>query len=156
LARGKPDTYLTEKGTPLKDETFHTPLPKGPAGQFSYHVPFSNLVMGYSKNQKAAKDFLQGVGELQGSERRMKGKRADRAKAQATRLGTLLSEAGRRRAPVIIVRYAIAVAEEAQKSDPDLKPTWNRGNIGLISAMFCARGRDARYHRRLPLRPAAI
>src|SRR5499426_3678697 len=43
LARSKPETYLTEKGTPLKDDTFHTPLPKGPAGQFSYHVPFSNL-----------------------------------------------------------------------------------------------------------------
>src|SRR6202048_4457916 len=53
-------------------------------------------------------------------------------------------------------RYAIAVAEEAQKSDPDLKPTWNRGNVGLISATFSARGRDARYNRRLPLRPAAL
>jgi multiple sugar transport system substrate-binding protein len=50
LARSKPDTYLTEKGTPLKDDTFHTPLPKGAAGQFSYHVPFSNLVIGYSKS----------------------------------------------------------------------------------------------------------
>jgi hypothetical protein len=36
LARSKPETYLTEKGTPLKDDTFHTPLPKGTAGQFSY------------------------------------------------------------------------------------------------------------------------
>ena len=53
-------------------------------------------------------------------------------------------------------RYAIAVAEEAQKRDPDLKPTRNRGNVGLISATFSARGRDARYHRRLPLRPAAL
>jgi multiple sugar transport system substrate-binding protein len=61
LARSKPETYLTEKGIPLKDDTFHTPLPKGPAGQFSYHVPFSNLVMGYSKNQKAAKDFLRWI-----------------------------------------------------------------------------------------------
>src|SRR5215510_3780967 len=58
LARSKPETYLTEKGTPLKDDTFHTPLPKGPAGQFSYHVPFSDLVMAYGKQQKAAKDFL--------------------------------------------------------------------------------------------------
>ena len=41
--------------------TFHTPLPKGQAGEFSYHVPFSNLVMGYSKNQKAAKDFLRWI-----------------------------------------------------------------------------------------------
>jgi multiple sugar transport system substrate-binding protein len=37
---------------------FHTPLPRGPAGQFSWHVPFADMVMGYGKNQKAAKDFL--------------------------------------------------------------------------------------------------
>jgi cytochrome c553 len=61
LARSKPESYLTEKGIPLKDDTFHTPLPKGQAGEFSYHVPFSNLVMGYSKNQKAAKDFLRWI-----------------------------------------------------------------------------------------------
>jgi multiple sugar transport system substrate-binding protein len=61
LARSKPESYLTEKGIPLKEDTFHTPLPKGQAGQFSYHVPFSNLVMGYSKNQKAAKDFLRWI-----------------------------------------------------------------------------------------------
>ena len=34
---------------------------KGPAGQFSYHVPFSNMLMGYSKNQKAAKEFLRWI-----------------------------------------------------------------------------------------------
>jgi multiple sugar transport system substrate-binding protein len=58
LARSKPDTYLTETGKPIKDDIFHSPLPKGPAGQFSYHVPFSNIVPDYTKNQKAAKDFL--------------------------------------------------------------------------------------------------
>jgi multiple sugar transport system substrate-binding protein len=58
LARSKPDTYMTETGKPIKDDVFHSPLPKGPAGQFSYHVPFSNLVPAYGKNQKAAKDFL--------------------------------------------------------------------------------------------------
>jgi multiple sugar transport system substrate-binding protein len=58
LAKAKPDTYMTENGKPLKDDIFHAPLPKGPAGQFSYHVPFSNLVPTYGKNQKAAKDFL--------------------------------------------------------------------------------------------------
>ena len=58
LARAKADTYMTETGKPLKDDIFHSPLPKGPAGQFSYHVPFSNLLPTYSKNQKAAKDFL--------------------------------------------------------------------------------------------------
>ena len=54
----KPDMYRTDDGKPLKDDCFHTPLPKGPAGQFSWHVPFADMVMGYSKNQKAAKDFL--------------------------------------------------------------------------------------------------
>jgi multiple sugar transport system substrate-binding protein len=58
LARSKPETYLSEKGTPLKDDCFHAPLPKGPAGQFSYHVPFSNIVPAYVKDPKPAKDFL--------------------------------------------------------------------------------------------------
>jgi multiple sugar transport system substrate-binding protein len=58
LARSKPDSYQTETGKPIKDDTFHAPLPKGPAGQFSYHVPFSNLIPTYVANQKAAKDFL--------------------------------------------------------------------------------------------------
>jgi multiple sugar transport system substrate-binding protein len=57
-AKKKPDTYLTDDGKPLKDDIFHTPLPRGPAGQVSYHVPFADMVMGYGKNQKAAKDFL--------------------------------------------------------------------------------------------------
>jgi multiple sugar transport system substrate-binding protein len=58
LARSKPDTYQTETGKPIKDDIFHSPMPKGPAGQFSYHVPFSNLVPTYGKNQKAALEFL--------------------------------------------------------------------------------------------------
>jgi multiple sugar transport system substrate-binding protein len=58
LARSKPDTYLSQTSKPLKDDVFHSPLPSGPAGQFSYHVPFSNLVPAYGKNQQAAKDFL--------------------------------------------------------------------------------------------------
>jgi multiple sugar transport system substrate-binding protein len=58
LARSKPDSYMSEKGKPIKDDVFHSPLPSGPAGQFSYHVPFSNLIPAYGKNQKAAMDFL--------------------------------------------------------------------------------------------------
>jgi multiple sugar transport system substrate-binding protein len=58
LAKTKPNTYQTDKGTPLKDDIFHTPLPKGAAGQFSYHLPFANIVPAYGKNQKAATDFL--------------------------------------------------------------------------------------------------
>src|SRR5215469_3430263 len=57
-AKKKPDNYLTDAGKPIKDDVFHAPLPKGPAGQFSWHVPQADMVMGYSKNQKAAKDFL--------------------------------------------------------------------------------------------------
>ena len=58
LAKAKADTYMSETGKPLKDDIFHAPLPKGPAGQFSYHVPFSNLVPTYVKERKAAMDFL--------------------------------------------------------------------------------------------------
>ena len=57
-AKKKPDSYQTEKGTPLWQDTFHTRLPKGPAGQFIYPTPFTHMVMDYSKNQKAAKDVL--------------------------------------------------------------------------------------------------
>jgi multiple sugar transport system substrate-binding protein len=61
----KPDAYKTENDKPLKDDILHAPLPKGPAGAFSFHVPFSNMVMKYSKNQKAAKDFVAWVGSKQ-------------------------------------------------------------------------------------------
>ncbi|HKW55221.1 MAG TPA: extracellular solute-binding protein [Stellaceae bacterium] len=60
-AKRKPDTYMTEKGTPLWEDILHAPLPKGAAGQFGYHLPMSNMLMGYSKNQKAAKDFLRWI-----------------------------------------------------------------------------------------------
>jgi multiple sugar transport system substrate-binding protein len=58
LAKLKPDTYLDEKGQPLYKDILHAPLPKGAAGQFGYHLPMSNMLMGYSKNQKAGKEFL--------------------------------------------------------------------------------------------------
>jgi multiple sugar transport system substrate-binding protein len=60
-AKRKPTTYLTDKGTPMKDDILHAPLPKGAAGQFGYHLPMSNMLMAYSKNQKAAKDFLRWI-----------------------------------------------------------------------------------------------
>lgn len=60
-AKKKPDSYKTADGKPMKDDIFHTPLPKGPGGQASWHVPLANMVMGYSKNQKAAKDFLRWI-----------------------------------------------------------------------------------------------
>ena len=60
-AKRKPTSYLTEKGTPLHEDILHAPLPKGAAGQFGYHLPMSNMLMSYSKNQKAAKDFLRWI-----------------------------------------------------------------------------------------------
>jgi multiple sugar transport system substrate-binding protein len=57
-AKRKPETYLTETGKPLKNDIQHAPLPGGPGGRFSYHGPFSNALMRYSKNQKPAKEFM--------------------------------------------------------------------------------------------------
>ena len=54
----KPDQYKTEKGEPMNKDILHAPLPKGPAGQFGFHLLQSNMVMKYSKNQDAAKQFL--------------------------------------------------------------------------------------------------
>jgi len=60
-AKRKPDTYMTEKGTPLFQDILHAPLPKGAAGQFAYHLPMSNMLMRYSQNQKPAKEFLKWI-----------------------------------------------------------------------------------------------
>ena len=54
----KPSVYLTENGTPLYQDMLHARLPKGPGGQFNLPFPFTNMLMGYSKNQQAAKQFL--------------------------------------------------------------------------------------------------
>ena len=42
----------------MKDDIRHSPLPRGPNGQFGFHLFQSHMVMRYSKNQKAAKEFL--------------------------------------------------------------------------------------------------
>jgi multiple sugar transport system substrate-binding protein len=60
-SKRKPQSYQTEKGKPMKEDILHAPLPKGPAGAFSYHLPMSNMLMGYSKNQDAAKKFLRWI-----------------------------------------------------------------------------------------------
>ena len=49
---------MTEKGTPLWQDTLHASLPKGAGGQFALPFPSTNMLMGYSKNQKPAKDVL--------------------------------------------------------------------------------------------------
>src|SRR5438128_11826875 len=54
----KPDQYKTDKGAQLQTDILHTPLPKGPAGQFGVHPFQCMMVMGYSKNQKQAMEFL--------------------------------------------------------------------------------------------------
>ncbi len=58
----KPESYQTEKGTPLKDDIRHAPYPRGPAGQSALHPLQSHMLMAYSKNQKPAKDFLRWMG----------------------------------------------------------------------------------------------
>src|SRR5436309_1415530 len=54
----KPDQYKTDSGAPMKSDILHAPLPKGPAGQFGVHPFQCMMVMGYSKNQKQAMEFL--------------------------------------------------------------------------------------------------
>jgi len=57
----KPDSYLTEKGAPMKDDILHAGIPAGAGGQFNLPGPFTDMLMGYSKNQKPAKDFLRWI-----------------------------------------------------------------------------------------------
>ncbi len=60
-AKKKPDSYLTEKGAPLWQDILHAPIPRGAGGQFNLPGPFTNMLMGYSKNQQAAKQFISWV-----------------------------------------------------------------------------------------------
>jgi ABC-type glycerol-3-phosphate transport system substrate-binding protein len=60
-AKKKPDSYLTEKGKPMKDDILHAALPSGPGGQFNRPGTQTNMLMSYSKNQKAAKEFLRWI-----------------------------------------------------------------------------------------------
>ncbi len=60
-AQRRPQAYQTERGTPMKDDIRHAPLPHGPDGQYHYHLPFTNILMGYSRNQDAGKRFLRWI-----------------------------------------------------------------------------------------------
>jgi multiple sugar transport system substrate-binding protein len=60
-AKRKPDTYRTETGAPMWEDIGHARIPKGAGGQFTFPTPFTDMLMGYSKNQQAAKDFLRWV-----------------------------------------------------------------------------------------------
>ncbi len=42
----------------IAEVTDHDPLPKGPAGRFSWHIVQHHSVMGYSKNPTAAKEWI--------------------------------------------------------------------------------------------------
>jgi ABC-type glycerol-3-phosphate transport system substrate-binding protein len=57
-AKRKPEAYKTEKGTPMWQDIQHARIPKGPGGQYILPFPFTDMLMGYSRNQKAAKDLL--------------------------------------------------------------------------------------------------
>lgn len=57
-AKKKPDTYQTEKGTPMFKDIQHALIPKGPAGQYNSPGVFTDMLMGYSKNQAASKEFI--------------------------------------------------------------------------------------------------
>jgi ABC-type glycerol-3-phosphate transport system substrate-binding protein len=60
-AKKKPDAYQTEKGTPMFKDIQHAPLGTGPGGYFNLPGPFTDMLMGYSQNQKPAKDFLRWI-----------------------------------------------------------------------------------------------
>ncbi|MGC2413703.1 MAG: extracellular solute-binding protein [Stellaceae bacterium] len=60
-AKKKPDSYQTEKGTPMWQDIQHAKIPKGPGGQYNLPGIFTDMLMGYSKNQKPAKEFLRWI-----------------------------------------------------------------------------------------------
>jgi multiple sugar transport system substrate-binding protein len=60
-AKRKPDTYKTEKGTPMYQDILHAHIPKGAGGQYSLPGIFTDMVMSYSKNQAQAKQFLRWI-----------------------------------------------------------------------------------------------
>src|SRR5712671_5274523 len=60
-AKKKPETYLTEKGTPMFQDIRHARILKGVAGQYNWPGVSTDMLMSYSKNQKAAKDFLRWI-----------------------------------------------------------------------------------------------
>jgi multiple sugar transport system substrate-binding protein len=57
-AKKKPETYLTDKGEPMWKDIVHADIPKGVLGPFNRPGLFTDMLMGYSKNQAAAKEFM--------------------------------------------------------------------------------------------------
>ena len=59
FAKRNPDKVKDEKGEPMWPDISHFAIPDGPnGGTPPYAVAFSHALMNYSKNQKAAKEFL--------------------------------------------------------------------------------------------------
>ena len=88
----QPDQYKTDKGTPMNKDIQHAPLPTGPAGQFGIHLHQSDMLMKYSKNQDAAKEFLKWMHTEKnyevGSSRRRASPRRAPPSGKSTRYGT--------------------------------------------------------------------
>src|SRR5437660_3137355 len=57
-AKKKPDSYQTEKGEQMVKDILHASIPAGAGGHFNLPGPFTDMLMGYSKNKDAAKKFL--------------------------------------------------------------------------------------------------
>ena len=59
FAKRNPDKIKNDKGEPMWPDISHFAIPDGPGGRTPpYAVAFSHGLMKYSKNQKAAKEFL--------------------------------------------------------------------------------------------------
>ncbi|MBW8907046.1 MAG: extracellular solute-binding protein [Betaproteobacteria bacterium] len=152
----KPDQYKTEKNTPMKDDIRHSPLPRGPKGQFGFHLFQSHMVMSYSKNQKAAKEFLKWIHDPKNYERWFvsqkgystppaaqweKHKMWDEDPVMAPfkvagRLGLTPGYAGppNRKAAEVLTKYIITdmYAKAAQGSSPEEAVKWAAGEVGKI------------------------
>ncbi|HZT86470.1 MAG TPA: extracellular solute-binding protein [Stellaceae bacterium] len=57
-AKKKPDNYQTDKGEPMYKDILHAPIPTNVGNHFNEPGPFTDMLMGYSKNKEAAKKFL--------------------------------------------------------------------------------------------------
>jgi multiple sugar transport system substrate-binding protein len=58
FAKRNPDKIKDERGRPMVADIAHFPIPDGPRPTPGYHIVGSHGLMRYSRNQKAAKDFL--------------------------------------------------------------------------------------------------
>jgi multiple sugar transport system substrate-binding protein len=57
-AKRNPDKILDEHGQPMVRDISHFAIPAGTVPTPGYHVPVCHALMGYSRNQRAAKEFL--------------------------------------------------------------------------------------------------